>query len=233
MYIDNEIKNLREKLKIIQEEKINAENQEVLQELDIMEKEVSSLLISKFYRMINYSRFDTKSLVDSLADLISVVEDKNMTPDVVFVSEKIGNSHFSVPYSKLIIRATEDVIPTFYDSKEQFEEMINDKDIIILKKSLNGIPNEIDVFELVKNSVFINKDNMNLNNIKGIQWTIDFDKRDYLEDFVATLVNYKWEQDKLNISDAEMADVMNEYAFQLIESGNKKLIKVKNAEESF
>ena len=57
--------------------------------------------------------------------------------------------------------------------------------------------------------------------------------KDYLEDFVATLVNYKWEQDKLNISDAEMADVMNEYAFHLIESGNKKLIKVKNAEESF
>lgn len=233
MYIDNEIKNLREELNIIQEEKINAENQEILQELDIMEKEVSSLLISKFYRMINYSRFDTKSLANSLADLISVVEDKNMTPDVVFVSEKIGNSHFSVPYSRLIIRATDNVIPTFYDSREQFEGITKEQEIIILKKSLNGIPNEIDIFELVKNSVFINKDNMNLNNIKGIQLTIDLGKRDYLEDFITTLVNYKWEQDKLNISDAEMADVMNEYAFHLIESKNKKLIKEKNTEESF
>lgn len=230
MYTDYEIEELREKLRIIQKEKENTKSEKSLQKLIAMEKEISVFLISKYYRMVNYSHFDTVNLVTALSNLISIIEDKNMIPDIVFVAQKIGYGNITVHYAKLIIRKEKDQIPVYYESKNQFEEEMNNKDILVLSEEVGSISKEMDVFSLVTDSLFINQDNMNLENIKGVKFAIHLGDREYLKDYIIALISYKYEQEKMDISTIEMTSIMNDYVHNYKQE--KRLLKEKSIEVS-
>lgn len=230
MYTDNEIEQLREKIKIIQEIKENTINEMELQKLNEKEKEISVFLISKYYRMVNYSHFDAVNLVTALSKLISIIEDKNMTPDIVFVAQKIGHGNITVHYAKLIIRKENDQIPVYYEDKTQFEEEMNNKDILVISEEVGSISKEMDVFSLVTDSLFINQDNMNLENIKGVKFAIHLGDRQYLKDYIISLISYKHEHEKMDISATEMTNIMNDYIHNYKQE--KRLLKEKSIEAS-
>lgn len=228
MYTDDEIEQFKDKLEIVQNEKERAENKEVLKELQAMEKEYSAALISKFYRMVNYSHFDTAMLIDSIADLISTVENKDMVPDIVYASRKLGYYHLNIHYAILIIREKEKTIPMYYNSFEQLQDYIKDKNVLILQEAVGSIPKEMNLFELVHDSLFITKDNMNLMNIKGIRCTLDLEQKEYLPGYIQELIKYKYDHYQMEIAPLGIKKVKEDYVKKIL---NKKYIKMKKDEK--
>lgn len=230
MYTDNEIEELRENINIIQEEKTKTNDRETLQELNAMEKELSSALISKFYRMVNYSKFNTITLLRLFSDLISVVEDKKVIPDVVFLEKtiKVGHSNVevSMEYINLILIHEDTDMKNYYVNQEEFEEDIKRNDALVLYETVENVPRTLSIFELVS-STHINQNSMDLNHIKGIECKLNLEGKDYLMDFVKRLMKYKYDNYAIEPSEIEMTDIMNEYALEVLEHTKNKQVKMK------
>lgn len=230
MYTDNEIEELRENINIIQEEKTKTNDRETLQELNAMEKELSSALISKFYRMVNYSKFNTITLLRLFSDLISVVEDKKVIPDVVFLEKtiKVGHSNVevSMEYINLILIHEDTDMKNYYVNQEEFEEDIKRNDALVLYETVENVPRTLSIFELVS-STHINQNSMDLNHIKGIECKLNLEGKDYLMGFVKRLMKYKYDNYAIEPSEIEMTDIMNEYALEVLEHTKNKQVKMK------
>lgn len=228
MYTDDEIEQLKEKLEIVQNEKECAENQNVFNELQAMEKEYSATLISKYYRMVNYSHFNTEALIESIADLISIVEKKKMVPDIIYASRKLGYHNLNIHYAILIIHEKEMTVPAYFHNFEQLREYAKDKNILILQEAVGSIPKEMNLFELIHDSLFITKDNMNLINIKGIRCAIDLDQREYLSGYIQELLKYKYDHYQMEIDPLGFEKVKKDYAQKVLK---QKKIKSKRNEK--
>lgn len=226
MYTDNEIKELEATLQLIKETKEETTDVKELEQLKKQETKVSVELISKFYRVVNHSKFDTVDLMNTIADLVSVVENKDMEPDIIFVSKRIG-SQVVIQYANLVLKEKNANLLGYYKNETEFKKALQVNHAFVLCEEVGSIPEEIEAFEIVKDSAFINEHNMNLNNIKGVRSNLDFGERDYLAGFIEKLVNYQNDKFQFEMTTLEMTDIMNEYALEVLEHAKDKQVKMK------
>ncbi len=231
MYTDNEIETIKEQLRIVKEEKQKTQNQKYVKNLEKVEKEIAASLISKFYRLIHYSKFNTEMLIEFLVKLISIVENKDMDYQQIYTLKRIGYGQLLVNYTEVVIKEKADHFSAFYEDRVNFEKAIKNKNTLVLLNCIGEIPKEIEVFELVKKSLIVNKYNMNLDNIQGVEFNIDLGERQYLKDYIALLVAYKFEHNIMDLGRDEMANITNEYAIQVIKEKTKQKRKTKSVSE--
>ena len=212
MYTNFENEKLKEQLDYISACKKQATSKEDLEKLNAEYKIASSKLISNFYRVVNYSNFNLYDLALAISNIVSVVEDKNMTIDRVITLKQVGSSEYNTAYNALVIKEKEDT-DAVYD-----QTMLEKRNIIVLYETLGNLPEKIDCYELQTDTQTINANTLNYDHITGVLPKIDFRNRNYLYMFIDEAIAYKNQFGEFYISDAELNDVANTFTFNYLKS---------------
>lgn len=231
MYTNFENEKLKEQLDYISACKKQATSKEDLEKLNAEYKLASSKLISNFYRVVNYSSFNLYDLALAISNIVSVVEDKNMTIDRVITLKQVGSSEYNTAYNALVIKEKEDT-DEVYD-----QTMLENRNIIVLYETLGNLPEKIDCYELQTDTQTIDANTLNYDHITGVLPKIDFRNRNYLYMFIDEAIAYKNQFGKFDISDAELNDVANTFTFNYLKSkervkAEQKKTKIKEKSQS-
>ena len=231
MYTNSYITKLTNELSKIKAEQASASF--VSAELLEQERIAESKLISLYFRYNNYSKFKTDILVNAIADLIYVAEDKKMEPSIIFFSQKYKNSKLDLRYAALIIKPIDLDLEVHYGSKEEFESDIRNKDVMVLQEDIGGIDEKISLFSIDADNPKFNSHNLNLKNIHGLNLNINIGNRQYIANFIEDLMHYKMDNFLVEMADYEVFDIMNNYALHLVsrKKRNNRIVKMKKLNE--